>query len=512
MKALKGVLIYIGIVLAIILGIAIILFAVMYFVPSFRIMGVGVTHIKENFIGDTVLFSDYSGYSSIELSVSSNKVPITVVSSEDKAGVDYSLNISTFGIAFDITEYRVVKNVDVKDGVLKISLNVTEPEGLISLNGSGATISVPSDSMYSLVCNTKSANIVVKTTESGTLNLSKLTVSTTSGDLKITSDSGVEQNSLSLAVLNLSTTNGKFDLTNINSLSCPSLVKINSDKGTFKFKNVDASFDVRGTGVNFTAESIDATSEGFTFMSDNGKVNIGILNSGISENIIITDTCGVKINTLYGKTGIITSTGSVELGEVNNAVVIESEHGGVKVGKANDDISVLTHYGDITVDAYNKNGKFTSKRGNIIVNSTGDYIQGADTYIENVDGNISVVNKINKLRIKTLGSSRVSVTFEKIKNGLTIQERFIHSVDLADGSLAEIFMPRTYDIVPFEFTAKGNISGTIWGMTNSEGNATVTEKDTAQYYPNEDHKTECASSCGFVFNGTIEFKSYTVVA
>ncbi len=509
MKALKGVLIYIGIVLAIILGAGILLFGVMYFVPSFRIMGVGVTHVKENFQGDTIMFSEYSNYDSVELSVSSNKVPITIVSNTEHNGVDYSLNVGTFGIAYDITEYRVIKDVEVKDGVLKIGLNVTEPEGLISLTGSGARVAIPSNLKYALVCNTKSADIKVVSADDTSVNISKLTVSTNSGNFEIENSGSSDLGVLSLSVLNLSTKSGDFDFRNFSSLACSSLAKISSERGTFRFKNADASFDIRGTGVNFTAESINATNEGFTFMSDNGKVNVGILNSGSNENTIITDTCGVKINTIYGKTGIITSSGSIELGETNDDVTIESEHGGVKVTKAKEDISVITHYGDISVDSYEESGVFKSKRGNIKVNSTGDYEQNIDTYIENVEGNISVVNKVNKLRIKTLGSSKVSVTFEEIKDGLS--QPFRHSIELDESGSGEVFMPTSASkIIPFKFTAKGNISGTLWGMTNSEGNASVVQKDTVQYYPSEDYKTACDSSCEFVFNGTIEFKQYTV--
>lgn len=511
MKALKGVLIYIGIVLAIILGIGIILFAVMYFVPSFRIMGVGVTHVKENFKGETVLLSEYTGYSSVELSVSSNKVPITIVSSSENSGVDYSLNVSTFGISYDITEYRVIKEVEVKDGVLKIGLNVTEPEGLISLTGSGAKVTVPSSLKYALVCNTKSGDIKVLSADDASVNISKLTVSTASGNFEIENSANTDLGTLSLSVLNLSTKSGDFDFRNFSSLSCSSLVKINADKGTFKFKNVDASFDIRGTGVNFSAESINASTEGLTFMSDNGKINIGILNSGLNENTIITDTCGVNINTLYGKTGIITSSGSVELGETNDIVAIESEHGGVKVTKAKEDISVITHYGDISVDAYEKNGTFKSKRGNISVNSTGDYVQDVGTYIENVEGKISIVNKVNKLRIKTMGSSKVRVEFEKIQDGLA--QPFRHSIELDESGSGEVYMPTSASkIVPFKFTAKGNISGTLWGMTNASGGTSVTAKDTVQYYPSEDYKTQCDSSCEFVFSGTIVFKQYTAVS
>ena len=98
MKALKGLLIYIGIVLASILGIAIILFGIMYFVPSFRIFGVGVVHDGSKEDGTAVDISNFSGFSDIELNISSKKVSIYLDNSESESSeINYvfSKNVSS---------------------------------------------------------------------------------------------------------------------------------------------------------------------------------------------------------------------------------------------------------------------------------------------------------------------------------------------------------------------------------------------------------------------------------
>ncbi len=512
MKALKGLFIYIGIVLGIILAIAILLFGVMYFVPSFRIFGVGVTHADKTVEGEPINFSEYSGYSSIELSISSNKVPVIVVASSEVDNIQYDFDLSTFGISFDITEYRVIKDVEVKDGVLKIGLSVTEPNGWISMGGSEVKITVPTSKRFALVFNTQSGDIDIGSTESEEINISKLTATTTSGDLRYIKNAKDESaTELSLSALNLTTTSGRMNFKQVATLKVSTPIRLSAKRGEFEFADIKGSMDIRGTGVGLIASNITCDTDGFTFMSDNGQFRVDSLScpSG-AENTIITDTCSVNITTLTGKTGIITTSGSINIEQTNDNTILQSEHGAINIKKAYKDINVLTHYGDITVDSYERNGTFTSKRGNIVVNSTGDYEHGLATFIENVDGNITVVNKVNKLRINTLGSSKVTVTYEEVKNNLDASKTFEHSVVLNEKGSAVVYLPSIIS-QPFKFMATGNISGSISGLGNDEymGN-TVVAKDEYQYYPNnkEENMTGSNYSCFFKFHGTIEFKSY----
>lgn len=508
MKALKGVLVYIGIVLAIILVIAMALFGLMYFIPSFRILGVGVTHVSKNISDEHVSLASPNGesYSSIQLSLSSNKVPIEISASAEVSDIVYSLDVSTFGISFDITEYRVIKEVDVSGGVLKISLSVTEPEGWISMSGGGVRVVVPQSKTYALVFNTKSASVTLNNTGTN-LSVSKLSVNTTSGNLYYVKNEG-ETKTLGLSALNLSTKSGTMNLSNVNNLTVSSPIKINAERGTFKFDKVNASFDVKGTGITLTAESITCKSDGFSFLAENGKLKVGSITSPTgAENSIITETAGVFITTLDGKTGINTSSGTVDIEETNKSTVIQSEHGSVTIKRALDDIDITTHYGDIEVDSYAKNGTFSSKRGNITVNSTSDYVAGYKTKINNVNGNISVVNKINHLIVTTEGSSKVTVRFEEIKSGLTTSSMFVHTIKLNEKGYGKIYLPSGN--TAYEFTATGNISGVIKGLDSGEvTGSSITASSSPQYYPDESHKAESETTCKFVFDGTMELIGY----
>ncbi len=518
MKALKGLFIYIGIVLVIIFLICAMLFGLMYFLPQFRIMGVGVIHNNTSTEGDPIVLSEYADYDNIELSVSSKKLPIYVVPDDEARDITYSLSLATFGITFDITEYRIIKDIEVKDSTLKISLTTTEPDGWISMSGSAISVTVPSKKSYAIVGNTDSASIYLGT-DRMSLPMNRLSISTKTGNLYVRENTkNDEPVTLDLDSLNLNTDSGKMDFSRIAKVAVSTPIKLSSTKGEFVFNEIDASLDVRGTGVSLTASSIDCNSEGFTFMSENGAFRVGTLNSPSgAENTIITDTCSVNITTLHGKSGIITTSGSITIEEIKDEAILQSTHGAIKVAKANKEINVLTHYGDITVDAYEKTGIFTSKKGNITVNSTGDYEHGIYTQIENVDGKITIVNKANKLRLKTLGSSSVTVTFEQVVTGLNPGTEqvpgttFEHSIVLHEKGSGVVYLPSSHSIrCAFKFMAKGNISGSISGLVDIYEGSAVVAKDTYQYYPDnsETSITGSTETCYFLFDGTIELRSY----
>ena len=507
MKALKGLLIYIGIVLASILGIAIILFGIMYFVPSFRIFGVGVVHDGGKEEGTAVDISNYSGFSDIELNISSKKVSIYLDNSESESNeINYLFSKNVFGIAFDITEYKVLKDVELKGTTLKISIIVTEPEGWISSNSSKMSITVPKSYNYSLMANTTSGKVVLGKTMS---NIKNLTVSTTSGGFicNASNEDGVVTKTFN--TLNLSTKSGRFDLSSIDNLTCNNTIKLEGENGTFVFKKVNASLNVTGKGIKLDADEIVTDINGFKFISENGFFQIGKINTMAgAENTIVTENCDVQIDEVLGKTGIVTTYGNINIGVLNDYSTLQSEHGNVTVKKAKSDLIITTTFGNITVEAYESNGKFVSTRGNINVKSTGDYKQGVYTSIENTDGSIVVDNKVNKLLVKTYGSSKVEIKYREIKGGLDPNKVFQHKVNLANSSSATVYMPTVNYNTPFKFIAKGNISGEISGLVPEYGGDKVKSSDDFQYFPEKSMKDQCMTSCYFEFLGTIYFQGY----
>lgn len=518
MRALKGLLIYIGIVLAIIFGMGILLFAAMFFIPSFRILGVGVVHGNHS-DNASILLTDYSGYSQIDLSVNSKNIDLQVVpavtTKENKDADNYitaDLNTSVFGLAYNITEYSVIKKVDIKDNVLKITINITEPNGMISYTGTGVVVTIPHLEKVNLSVNTEKG--VISVGGSGSthqLNLSGLNVTTTSGNFSIANCYHDLQNKIAdLSSMNLTTKSGTFSFENIENLSVDNKIKLNGSDGRFVFKNIIGSLNIRGSGVRLEAKHIKSGSEGFEFFCDNGVFKIQKLESGIgTENSIVTENCNINIEEVYGNTGIFSTFGNVDINTLHGVTLIKNTHGNVKVNHANEDLNIDTEYGNITVESYKRNGIFTSKRGNINVKSTSEYEDKLKTKIINEDGEINVDNKINKLLIETTGKSKVSVIFREIKGGLSEDQAFQHRVIIADNGHATVYLP-TINLTPFKFKALGNITGEISGLVPEyEGNKVKSsEKD--QFFPkaSEENIEECRKSCYFEFLGNIHFAGY----
>jgi len=505
MKALKGLMIYIGIVLGCLVGLGLILLCLMYFIPSFRIAGYGIVHYQTNTEVETIVLEDYEDYSKIELNINSNNLNIQVLPKEID-DIEYKMHLSVFGVSSEIVEYKINKFVEVREDKLHIFLNVSEPNGWISASDSIVYVYVPTNKKMALITNTRSGNIDIGNNDHS-INLSDFLATTTSGDLKLTNvGSGTTEKSLSLETMNLSTETGMFDLASIDNITVYSKVNISAKDGDFRFKNIYASLVIKGSGVRIDADKITCGENGFSFIAENGYFNIKELSCPIgAENTIITENASIKIDNIEGKTGIVTNYGSVNIGDLHGYTIIENENGNVTIDKAYDEITVNTNMGNISVNEYYKSGWFASNRGNIEVSSVSDYVKEYHTTISNVDGNIKVYNKINLLKVDTTGRSKVEVTFGQVKTGMELGEAFQHSVKIKAGGSGIIWMPQLSGDDCYKFVAKGNISGDI-------GSIEIEASNSDQYYPNENYKAQTIYNASFYFEGTIVFKSYPTLA
>lgn len=508
MRALKGVLIYIGIVLGIIVGLGLILLCVMYFVPSVRIFGISLVKYKKTVSADPIVLSDYENYSDIEININAKKVNLNVLPSEIN-DINYNLSLNVFGFSNEIVEYKVAKTIDIVDETLKIFLTISEPNGWINMSNSKLDVIVPANLDYKLLVNTTSGDVALGKTGL-TSKVTGLTVNTGSGNLSLVNMGvGEDEKTLNLTSLNFNTKSGNFDLSKITNINVENKVNLNADDGYFKFNNLNSSLDVTGNDVRIDANKINCGSDGFNVIVKNGYFNIKYLNGSVgAENTIITDNTVVDIENIVGKTGIVTIYGEVKIGTTNDQTMIENTNGRVTVNTAKDKITVKTYMGDIRVDKYLKSGKFTSVKGDIIVNSTSDYVDGYSTKIENVDGLVDVENKINLLEVKTTGRSKVKVKFGVVKDGFkSEQEAFEHKIitNKTEGS-CEVLIP-TDKTVYFKFTAKGNISGEISGFNGDNNYYKVEASDNPQYFPNSDYANEenTKLNASFWFEGKIKF-------
>jgi len=515
MKALKGLFIYIGIVLAMLLGLCMFLFGIMYFVPSFRILGVGVTHVTTS-ESDVVCLDDYSGVTDIELNVNGKNLDYSVtpyvVEEDEPNNLLFGIDVSVFGISTDVTENRIVKSVKVDGNTLKVNLTVTETNGLLSISGNGIYINIPNEFTYDLFLNSNSADISLGNSDVE-IDINTLSVTTGSGSLMLNNiGKGEEEKSLTLNSLNLKTGTGNFDFKNIKDLTVNNTVQLTAEDGDFKFTNLYADIDVKGTGVRLDAAIVECRAKGFSFLSENGYFNISKLSSlNGSENMIVTENCDINISEIVGRTGINTEYGNINITTMNDDAILSSVHGNVFVKKAMGSLNIVSEFGDITVEEYYKDAYFENVKGNITVNSKSEYVQNMYTKIINVDGDIRVKNKVNKLLIEGKGDSMAYVEFEQIKDGLDETTTFQHQIKLASTTRqSSIYIPVYNQTVPFKFIATGNISGEIWGFSGVNGGTNVVSSHEWQYWPSSsnDNVARTINSCYFYFDGYIKLGQY----
>jgi len=508
MKAIKGLLIYIGIVLAIILGICILLFGIMYFIPSFRIFGVGVIHENDVKNEETIVLAEYAGFDDIEFNLSSKTININVIPDTEVADIKYALKLSAFGISFDITEYRVVRTVDVEDSTLKVNLNVTEPNGWISNNASYLTIYVPANYSYNILSKTNSGNLTLGG-DKAYFDIDNLTINTDRGNLNVANvgSEGV----WNLNSLNLTSNFAKMNFVSINEINVANKVLINSNNGRFQFNTLNADMDVRGAGVELVAKNIVCSASGFVFMTENGGLTVENLKStGGAGNTIVTENCNISITNLYGNSGIITTYGDINLGTVYDEIILETDEGQINVSEAMKYIRANSRMGNINVAKYHQSGLFVNERGEIKVESVSEYNKDYSTIIETYDGNVNLVNKVNLINVKVTGEARADIRFIDIKNGLTEETTFQHQITTGSEGSASVLINPSKSGIYFRFYAEGNISGEISGLTLDYAGNEVQTSNEYQYFPDrtqgESKWWEC---CSFKFIGNIAIHSYT---
>lgn len=522
MKALKGLLIYVGIVLGLIFALGFFVFAIMYFVPSFRIMNIGVIHTNRHREYQEIVLSEYGDFNKIEISIGNKKIDANIIpmskdaKEEEKGKIHCSLALNVFGLSFDITEYKIIKDVKVENSVMKVYLNVTEPNGWIAVNDSVLNVTVPTEYTYDIITNSETANISIGS-DKEVLDVKNLSITSTTGGFTTYNLGVVEKidektsiRTLSLDSLNVTTKSGKIDFTSIDVLNVNTKAMLYADDGDFKFNKLSSSLEIKGNGIRLVANEINCGDKGFNFIANNGYFSIKKLNSLLpsTEILIITENADINIDEINGKTGIVTTYGSVKVHTLSDTSYIESEHGDVRINQCLEDVSILTHFGNIIVESYFKNGTFESVKGNIKVNSTSDYIKGVTTNIKNRDGEIEVVNKENKLLVNTTGKSKVKVSFQHIKGNLNPNDSYRHTINIDKQGKCTVYMPTVYDVA-YTFIAKGDITGSIRGLNGAGGIDRVQSSDEPQFYPDSTHAEDSKTTVQFLFSGTIHFEGYS---
>jgi len=397
MKALKGILIYTGLILLAIILMFGLVVGIMFLRPKVNIFGYyfrnvslkscshysELTNSKEGSFGQThVRLKIKAENYNIVVQPQTDDSNITIRSESDyfgflKASIDADTNKKT---AVDVP-YLVYKTSDtVYDNVYTKTIEgtLTEPEGAFSYRDKNTLYlrlpfydSHSKPIKYSFDLTTGNKRIEFK---SGTevddktipINVGELTLSNKRGEVVIGSFGsamGKIDKEITVTKLDVSTNGGIYDFTKFDKITVTdNILKLNSKNATYKFKNLVAEegMEVVGDTVKLSAEKIDCGDKGFLYRADTGALNIGILNSSnrertittlegkttfeyvrpesetadkIYENTIFTDSAAVEIDEMVGKLGLSNKYGVVKIKHLSHQASITSENGDVIIGE-----------------------------------------------------------------------------------------------------------------------------------------------------------------------------------
>lgn len=494
---LKGILKYIGIILGIIFGIAVILIAIMYFSPNFRLFGYGYMHRSSLSSTKTISTTDdVTTGGELNLTINSGGFdiivkPVDEISESKDISYYYKDNIS----GFVKTDYNAYVSKEVNGNNVIISM--VEPSGSVRYGTSFISVLVPTSlfTQFNLTLKTTSANISLDGLKISNMNI------TCGGEFNLTNITGIgeeeSENSITFNSLTFdSSKRGIFDFTNIENLTINSELNIMGN-GEFKFNNLNCDVVARGKDVSIRANTLNTKEKGLEVLTTSGKVTINNLNSlNNAQNTIFTEDSNITIGELYGTTSLTSSYGDVKITNAYNELIIDSGEGDVNVNTANENIIVKTTFGNIKVLDYKKSGSFYSERGKINVKNTGELNLEYSTDIINKTGSVEIDNNFNKVNIKLSGKGNLKAIFRN-----NADANVTHTIDINSSSTANIYISaKGY----FKLKAVGNVSGEIGAsLTNIVSNTSYV------YFPKDVDASEFQNKCAYeVLGGTIKFYTY----
>lgn len=457
MKAIKGILVYTGLILLAIVLILGLMVGFLFLSKNSNIFGYYFRNVS--YEGYTHHEVDVENIRKVNLTIETKDYNIVVRAREDEAKISIKSQNQYFGFlkgtVDPVTEkksavtkpnLKVIKSEADSATEYTIVCSLENPQGLLAFKEQNTLfVDVPfciHDNVieYNLNLTTGNKNIRFETTTregTGTrktvpINVTGLKLTTNKGDAII---SGIAKTvgdlpkALEMETLNISTNGGTFDFSSYDLITITDDLKLNSKNASYVFKNLDAKkgMEVVGTNVKFQADRVTCGTNGFLYKSDTGALNIGVLNSSnrvwttdtsgsyyvkavegdkIYENTIFTESSAVEINEVVGKLGLKNTYGNVAIKHLTHQASITSENGDVKISKSGTWFNT-------------KNAVEYSDKSSLIVYTTYGDIEVGVYYQDGVfyskKGSITVNSKIGESEKK--GSDRYYYTEITSKDG-----------------------------------------------------------------------------------------------
>lgn len=437
MKALKGVMIYIGIVLLSFIVICALVIGFMFMTKT-NVFGYYFVRAFENMQTVSGVTLD-KGITKVNLTITTNNYGVVVEPINDDTTysdtTDIALSTDNQYIGFlkdegvENEEGKIVPNllpqVDAsktsgKAGELNIEIKIAEPEGLLSISKmSVLRVQVPfkltaegAPIEYNLTIKTGNGDIDLQHSEDEhgkfacPLNVKSMNLETSKGNVTFDGLGSVvaneeANNKLELDDLTINTNGGTFDFTNFEYVKVTNKVELKSKKANYLFKKLIAcanmdngvyggagGVEVNGTVVKLNADMVICGSDGFIFKTETGALKVKHLLTG---RIRVTEIAG---NVVIGKPDegeiipyentIFTDSAVVEIDNVVGKVGLFNEFGEVKIGLLSNQATMRTENGNITIQ---KSGLYWNVS---VANSTGSYSANSSIILYSTYGDITV--------------------------------------------------------------------------------------------------------------------------
>ena len=404
MKALKGVLTYVGIVLLGIIVIASLTIGLMFFTKG-SVFGYYFMQVNTDgtLVGSYDVEVKAPNAEQLSIHVTTNRYSVRFIPHEGKT-IDFHVDNHYIGFLDADNVNKETKKViaptlllqeKTVNGVKTVIAELNEPQGALSVSKiSRLTVHVPYQVSskvikYNITANTGYGNVDITNSSKEVnsqlvefpINVVGLNISTGRGNVTINGvgDENGVKDVLTLSSLNIKTEGGTFDFTSFKKISVESKINLSSKKATYKFNELESfitknnntgGIEIIGDNVKFTARKVVCGSDGFIYKAETGALNIDQLISGSiveeskevdkldGEGKVVKDGHGnaikvtvykhTKINVPYENT-IFANSSEINLGVVVGKLGLYSEYGNVYIGVLSNQASMTTENGNIYI-------------------------------------------------------------------------------------------------------------------------------------------------------------------
>lgn len=460
MKALKGIIVYIGLVLMAIILIFGLMVGFLFLSKKSTIFGYYFRNVslKESTHYEKPLYTDEADPTNsklevVNLKIKANNYNVLVKPHQESMKLVVSSLSDYFGFlkasvdpetkeksAVECPTALVTKQAwSVDKTTFTLEINMLEPEGLFGFRKNNTLyIDVPFQVgnhvvKYNLDITTgnkditfKAGTLVTKTagvekTQTLPLNIDSMVLNTNKGDAIISGiGSTIDKLDKETTVdkLDISTNGGTFDFSAYDVITVKTnKLSLTSKNANYKFKKLVAEegIEVVGNNVKLDADEIHCGKRGFLYKADTGALRIGILNSSNMVRITDGETYNYKLPVdeslkLVYENSIFTKSSDIEINEVVGKVGLVNTYGNVNIGHLSHQASITSENGNVKIgtsgylpSSNTETKNFTDTSSLIVFTTYGDINVGEyyqDGVFYSKKGSITVKSLVGKTGIK----------------------------------------------------------------------------------------------------------------